>query len=79
MIYFSGGIGQRNYKDVRNKEKRLTEKRKREYFKNKINEAGSDINKLYIVLDNLTGNKKKNKLPEGIPDIVLANIFFRIL
>ena len=46
------------------------ERRKREYYKNKIKEAGSDINKLYIVLDNLTGNKSKNKLPAGIPDTV---------
>ena len=43
--------------------------------KNKAIEAGSDINKLHIVLDNLTGNKKKNKLPVGMLDKILANNF----
>lgn len=47
--------------------------RKREYYRNKAMEAWSDINKLFSVLDNLTGNRKIKKLPDGIPDITLAN------
>ena len=37
----------------------------------RVVDGGSDINKLHTILDNLTGNKKKNKLPEGFTDIEL--------
>ena len=60
------------FKDARNHENRLIIKRKCEYYRRKTAEAGKDINKLYKILDNLTDNKKKNKLPEGFSDIELS-------
>ena len=65
----------KNYKDARNKENRLIIRRKREYYREKATEAGSDMNKLYKILDNLTGNRREIKLPEGIPDLTLADNF----
>ena len=45
---------------------------------NKIIEAGNDMNKLYVILDNLTGYKRKNKLPEGFNNKELAEKFLNI-
>ena len=42
---------------------------------NKIKEAGNDMNKLYVILDNLTGYKRKIKLPEGFNNKELAEKF----
>ena len=53
----------------------LIRRRKREYYKQKIEEFGLDINKLYVIINNLTGNKKKIQLPEGFSDDELANMF----
>lgn len=64
-----------NFKRARNAENKLIVQRKREYYMIKAGEAGADMSKLYMTLDNLTGNKRKNKLPEGIPDATLANNF----
>ena len=53
--------------------------RKHEYLMNKIKEAGNYMNKLYFILYNLTGYKKKKKLPEGFNNKELAEkylIFF---
>ena len=50
-------------------------KRKREYYRNKVLETGCNINKLYTVLDSLTGNKKVKRLPDGFTDAELANMF----
>ena len=49
--------------------------KKREYYRRKIEEHGQDINKLYAIIDNLTGNKKKALLPEGFSDEELATMF----
>ena len=65
----------REFQNKRNEKNRLTLLQKRDYFRQKTVEAGSNINKLYIILDGLTGNKKKNKLPEGFADEELANKF----
>ena len=65
----------KSYKEARNKENRLIVQRKREYYKDKVIEVGSNMNKLYKILDNLTGNKRERKLPEGIPDCKLADDF----
>lgn len=53
----------REYNQARNDEKRLIEQRKRDFYKEKTISAGSNINKLNEILDNLTGSRKKNKLP----------------
>lgn len=63
------------YNEERNLEKKLIIRRKRDFYKDKIVQAGSNMNKLYKVLENLTGNKKKAKLPEGYTDGELANMF----
>ena len=65
----------REFQNKRNEENRLVMLRKRDYFMQKTVEAGSNINKLYLILDSLTGNKKTNKLPEGFTDEELANKF----
>ena len=54
---------------------RLIRRKKREYYRRKIEELGLDINKLYAIIDNLTGNRKKIVLPEGFSDEELADMF----
>ena len=49
--------------------------RKRDYYRQKVAEAGTDMSKLYHILDNLTRNKKKKRLPEGFSDEELAQNF----
>ena len=51
------------YSEARNRYNSCIKQRKRDYFTNKIRDAGNDMNKLYLILDNLTGCKKKKKLP----------------
>lgn len=63
------------YTQARNKERRLIIMTKREYYSKKTLEAGKDINKLYRTLNDLTGYKKKNKLPEGFSNEELAGKF----
>lgn len=65
----------KDYNRARNYEKRLITARKKKYYRDKTIEAGSNLNKLYNVLDNLTGSKKKHKLPEGYSDSELADRF----
>ena len=48
---------------------------KRNYYKRKVDDADNEGHKLYIVLDNLTGNKKKTKLPDGFDNAELSNHF----
>ena len=65
----------RQYIEARNYVNQLIRKRKCEFYSEKTLQAGTNINKLYKVLDNLTGNKKMNKLPEGYSDGDLAAKF----
>ena len=55
----------KEYREAKNRYNVCVRNRKREYFMNKIKEEGKHMNKLYVILDNLTGCKRKNKLPEG--------------
>ena len=78
---------ERKWRNVRNEESRneyrvaknslnsLIRIKKREYYRRKIEEHGQDINKLYAIIDNLTGNKKKALLPEGFSEEELATMF----
>ena len=78
---------ERKWRNVRNEESRneyrvaknslnsLIRIKKREYYRRKIEEHDQDINKLYAIIDNLTGNKKKALLPEGFSDEDLATMF----
>ena len=50
-------------------------RKKREFYRRKIEELGLDIKKLYAIIDNLTGNGKKKMLPEGFSDEELAAMF----
>lgn len=52
-----------DYNRARNYEKRLITARKRNFYTDKAIQAGSNIRKLYNVLDDLTDSKKKHKLP----------------
>ena len=63
------------YKNVKNQYNALLKSRKAEYYNKKIQEAGSDMNKLYQVLNNLTGSVRKKRLPDGFDDRVLAENF----
>lgn len=64
-----------DYKKARNEERKVIIKRKRQYYSSKVEEAKSDIRKLYSVLNGLTGSRTKPKLPEGYSNDVLANKF----
>ncbi len=46
------------YTRARNNEKTIIIARKREYYRNKTEQAAGNINKLYKILDNITGRKK---------------------
>ena len=50
-------------------------RKKREYYRRKVEELGLEVQKLYTIIDKLTGNKKKVMLPEGFSDEVLAALF----
>ena len=50
-------------------------RKKNEYYRRKIEALGLDIKKLYTIIDNLTGNRKKVMLPEGFSDEVLSAMF----
>ena len=65
----------RDYQIARNNERSVIRRRKCEYYRKKTNDAGNNIHKLYKILHGLTGNKKKNRLPEGFSDDILANMF----
>lgn len=65
----------RDYNRARNYEKRLITARKRNFYRDKTTQAGANISKLYKVLDNLTGSKRKHNLPEGYSDSELASCF----
>ena len=63
------------YQHARTTATKLIMKRKKEYYRQKTQEAGKDINKLYKILGKLRGNIKINKLPEGLTNEVLAEKF----
>ena len=67
----------RDYQIARNNERQVIRKRKCEYYGKKTNDALNNIHKLYKILHNLTGNIKKNKLPEGFSDDLLAIMFLQ--
>ena len=48
---------------------------KRDYYKRKINEAGTNVGKLYFFLNTLVGGKNKELLPENVSGMRLANKF----
>ena len=68
-------VAQNEYRVAKNALNSLMRRKKKEYYRRKIEEFGSDINKLYAIIDNLTGNKKKLSLPEGFSDEELAAMF----
>ena len=68
-------ISKNEYQSAKNTLNRMIRRKKREFYRRKINELGLDIKKLYAIIDNLTGHKKKILLPEGFSDEVLANMF----
>ena len=41
-------------------------RKKREFYRRKVEELGLDIKKLYAVIDNLTGNGKKKNAARGL-------------
>ena len=65
------------YTRARNNEKTVITVRKREYYQNKTVQAADNVGKLYKILDNITGRKKRNRLPEGFTDEELANDFIQ--
>ena len=54
---------------------KLIRARKCEYYRAKVLGVGQNTNKLYGILNNLTGTKKEKKLPEGYADGELAEQF----
>ncbi|KAK3867148.1 hypothetical protein Pcinc_027371 [Petrolisthes cinctipes] len=66
------------YKVVKNQYNELIMKNTTDYYLKKIQEAGSDMNKLYKLFDSLTGNVKKRKLPDGFSDKELADAFCKL-
>ena len=68
-------ISKNEYRAAKNALNSLIRRKKREYYKRKIIEFGLDIKKLYAIIDNLTGNRKKVILPEGFSDMELASMF----
>ena len=65
----------RDYQEARNRENMVIRNRKRDYYRQKVAEAGTDMSKLYDIVDNLTANKKKKRLPKGFSDEELAQNF----
>ncbi|KAK3890078.1 hypothetical protein Pcinc_005948 [Petrolisthes cinctipes] len=65
------------YTRARNNENKVITARKREYYQNRTVQSAGNVNKLYKILDNITGRKKCNRLPEGFSDDKLANDFIR--
>ena len=63
------------YIAAKQSERKLITQRKREYYRNKITEAGNNIQLVYSILNSLTGLKKISKIPEGYPDAVLTQMF----
>ena len=66
----------REHQNAKNESNITAFNRKQECYNHKAEEVGSNINKLYLVLDNynLTGNKKK-KISEGFSYEELAKNF----
>ena len=63
------------YRHARDNEDIVITNRKKAYYTKKLHEAFDDIKKLYKILDELVGNRKKSKLPEGYADDELAEMF----
>ena len=55
---FKSNYARREYQEARNRMNRMVVKRKRDYYKQKVDDAGSDINKLYTILDNWKQREK---------------------
>ena len=53
-----------SYKSERNNVNYLIKRTKIDYYKRKIHEAGTDVAKLYFLLNTLIGGKNKKLLPE---------------
>ena len=70
-------VSRLEYTRARNAMKTIINMRKREYYQNRTVQAAGNVNKLYKILDNITGRKKCNRLPEGFSDDKLANDFIR--
>ena len=69
-----------DYKLCKNRLNYCIRVRKAQYYRQKIGEAGTDLNKIYKLLNDLSGCSKKKKLPDGWSEDVLANqflVFFR--
>ena len=63
------------YKSIKNRYIYLIKKRKMEYYEKKIQEAGPDMNRLYKILNGLTGKSTTRTLPDGYNSQDLANAF----
>ena len=63
-------------KNVKNCYNDLLCNSKRNYDHTKILEAGSDMSKLYLLFNSLTGTTLRKKLPDGFCDNDLADNFF---
>ena len=70
-------VSRLEYTRARNDMKKIIDVRKREYYQNRTVQAAGNVNKLFKILDNITGRKKCNRLPEGFSDDKLANDFIR--
>ena len=64
-----------SYKSERNNVNYLIKRTKIDYYKRKIHEAGTDVAKIYFLLNTLIGGKNKKLLPENVSDARLANNF----
>ena len=53
----------------------MIKRTKIDYYKRKIHKAGTDVAKLYFLLNTLIGGKNKKLLPENVSDARLANNF----
>ena len=63
------------FKEAKNRYIHQIRVRKSEYYKLKISEAGSNMNKLYKLLNGITGKTNKKSLPDGYSGQDLANAF----
>ena len=67
-------LAEAEFKAVKNQYNYLIRRKKSEYYRWKIQEAGINMAKLYRILNDLSGNTKK-VLPDGMNDMDLASAF----
>lgn len=67
----------KQYVIVRNEVIRLIRKAKEQYYKRRIHDAGTDMNKLNKLFRELLGRNKEKVLPEGDTDEILSNKFVK--